>query len=132
MKKFGVKPRVFLYNRIMDGVSEVGVFVKWEEWMKMLQLLERMRRGTWDGCLRVWEEMKRDRVGADVMAYATLVTGLCKGGRVEKGYELFREMKVKGFLIDRAIYGVLIEGFVADRKVGAACDLLKDLMDSGL
>ncbi|CAL8114363.1 unnamed protein product [Prunus armeniaca] len=40
-------------------------------------------------------------------------------------------MKVKGFLIDRAIYGVLIEGFVADRNVGAACDLLKDLMDSG-
>lgn len=48
-----------------------------------------------------------------------------------RGYELFREMKENGILIDRAIYGVLIEGLVGEGKVGKACDLLKDLVDSG-
>ena len=84
-----------------------------------------------DGCVKVWGEMRRDGVEADVMAYVTMVKGLCEGGRVEKGFELFREMREKGFLIDRAIYGVLVEGFVEDGKVGKACDLLKDLVGSG-
>ncbi|GLT55421.1 hypothetical protein SLA2020_285420 [Shorea laevis] len=75
--------------------------------------------------------MRRDNVDPDVIAYATLVSGLCKGGRVEKGYEFFKEMKEKGCLIDRAIYRSLVEAFVADGKIGLACDLLKDLVDSG-
>ncbi|KAK1557515.1 hypothetical protein Q3G72_026085 [Acer saccharum] len=70
-------------------------------------------------------------VEPDVMAYVTLIMGLCKGGEVERGYELFREMKEKGILIDRAIYRVLVDGFMGKGKVGKACDLLKDLMDSG-
>ncbi|XWS07570.1 hypothetical protein CRYUN_Cryun41cG0000200 [Craigia yunnanensis] len=51
------------------------------------------------------------------MAYVTLFAELCKGRRVQEGYELFREMKKKGILIDRVSYGVLIEGFVKDGKV---------------
>ncbi|TXG55862.1 hypothetical protein EZV62_017175 [Acer yangbiense] len=56
----------------------------------------------------------------DVFAYTamikvTLIMGLCKGGEVERGYELFREMKEKGILIDRAIYRVLVDGFVGKR-----------------
>jgi pentatricopeptide repeat protein len=40
-------------------------------------------------------------------------------------------MKEKGCLIDREIYGSLVEAFVADGKVGFACGLLKDMVDSG-
>ena len=50
---------------------------------------------------------------------------------MEKGYELFREMKEKRCLIDRAIYGSLVEAFMADGKVGFACGLLKDMVNSG-
>ncbi|KAF8410973.1 hypothetical protein HHK36_003511 [Tetracentron sinense] len=57
--------------------------------------------------------------------------GLCKGNRVEKGFKLFKEMRKKDYLIDRAVYGSLIEAFVVDGKVGSACDLLKDLIESG-
>ena len=67
----------------------------------------------------------------DAMVYTTLVTALCKVRRVEKGYELFREMKEKRCLIDRTIYGSLVEAFVAGGKVGFACGLLKDLVDFG-
>ncbi|MBA0811295.1 hypothetical protein Gohar_003210 [Gossypium harknessii] len=95
----------------------------------MIKIL--VSKGNLDGCLRVWEEMRRDGVEPDVMAYVTLVAGLCKGGRVQRGYELFKEMKTKGILIERVTYGVLIEGFVKDGKLGSACGLLKDLIDSG-
>lgn len=84
-----------------------------------------------DGCLKVWDEMERDKVVPDAMAYTTLISALCKGSRVDKAYELFKGMKKKGDLIDRAIYGALVEGFVADGKVGSALDLLKDMIDSG-
>ncbi|CAL5210926.1 unnamed protein product [Lathyrus oleraceus] len=75
--------------------------------------------------------MKRDRVEPDVMAYSTIIGGLAKGGRVLEGYELLKEMKSKGHLIDRAIYGSLVESFVGENKVGLAFDLLKDLVSSG-
>ncbi|KMT11452.1 hypothetical protein BVRB_5g107760 [Beta vulgaris subsp. vulgaris] len=52
----------------------------------------------------------------DAMAYTTLISALCKGNRVNKAYELFKGLKNKGELIDRAIYGALVEGFVADGK----------------
>ncbi|CAN0863578.1 Pentatricopeptide repeat-containing protein At4g20740 [Linum grandiflorum] len=181
MKKFGVKPRVFLYNRILDALMKNGHFdlalsvyddfrsdglveesvtymilikglCKAGRIVEMKEVLSRMRdnlckpdvfaytamvrvligEGNLDGCLQVWDEMKADGVEPDVMAYSTVVTGLCKGNRVQKGYELFKEMKEKkGVLIDREIYGVLVDAFVADGKVSAACDLLKDLVDSG-
>lgn len=50
---------------------------------------------------------------------------------MDKGYEVFKEMKGRRILIDRGIYGILVEAFVADGKIGLACDLLKDLVDSG-
>lgn len=179
MKKFGIKPRVFLYNRIMDalvktdhldlamsvykdfkedGLAEESItfmilikgLCKSGRMHEVLELLGHMRElckpdvfaytamvkvligeGNLDGCLRIWEEMRRDEVEPDVMAYGTLVTGLCKRRQIEKAYKFFKEMKEKGYLIDRAIYGSLIEAYVAKGKVGSACDLLKDLVESG-
>ncbi|XP_074304876.1 pentatricopeptide repeat-containing protein At4g20740 [Silene latifolia] len=179
MKKFGVTPRVFLYNRIMDALVKTGhldlALSVYDDFRKggfveetmtymilikglcksgkideMLELLGQMRRlckpdvfaytamirvlvaeGNLDGCLRVWGEMRMDRVEPDAIAYTTLISALCKGNRVEKGYEFFKGMKKKGGLIDRAIYSSLVEGFVANGKVGSALDLWKDMMDSG-
>ncbi|KAL5543653.1 hypothetical protein UlMin_007437 [Ulmus minor] len=175
--KFGIKPRVFLFNRIIDALLKTGYLYlglsvyedfrdaglvkesvtfmilikglcKCGKIEEMLEILGRMRvnlckpdvfaytamvrvlvsEGNLDEGLRVWEEMRRDGVEPDVIAYATLITCLCKCGKVEKGSELFKE---KGFLIERAIYGSLVQALVKDGKVGLAFDLLKDLIDSG-
>lgn len=179
MKKFEVKPRVFLYNRIMDALVKTGhldlAMSVYDDFKKdglveetvtymilikglckggrideMLELLGRMRslskpdvfaytamirilvaEGNLEGCLKVWDEMERDKVVPDAMAYTTLISALCKGNRVDRAYELFKGMKNKGELIDRAIYGALVDGYVIDGKVGTALDLLKDMMDSG-
>ncbi|KAL2499319.1 Pentatricopeptide repeat-containing protein [Abeliophyllum distichum] len=61
---------------------------------------------------------------------STLVMALCRENQVDKRYGLFKDMKGKKYLIDRAIYESLIEEYVADGKVVSACDLLEDLMDS--
>ncbi|KAL2926216.1 hypothetical protein RDABS01_019362 [Bienertia sinuspersici] len=147
MKKFEVKPRVFLYNRIMDALVKTGhldlAMSVYDDFKKdgslskpdifaytaMIRIL--VEEGNLDGCLKVWDEMERDKVVPDAMAYTTLISALCKGNRVYKAYEIFKSMKGKGALIDRAIYGALVEGFVADARVGSALDLLKDMMDSG-
>ncbi|CAO2816202.1 unnamed protein product [Amaranthus hypochondriacus] len=179
MKKFEVKPRVFLYNRIMDALVKTGhldlamsvyndfksdglveenvTFMilikglcKGGRIDEMLELLGRMRslskpdvfaytamirilvgERNLDGCLKVWDEMERDKVVPDAMAYTTLISALCEGNRVDKAYEIFKGMKNKGELIDRAIYGALVKGFVFDGKVGSALDLLKDMIHSG-
>uniref|UniRef100_A0A7N2MSG5 Pentatricopeptide repeat-containing protein n=1 Tax=Quercus lobata TaxID=97700 RepID=A0A7N2MSG5_QUELO len=139
MKKFNVKPWVFLYDRIInalmrngyvdlvvsvyDDFRNDGLVEKSVTFMVLIKGLCKVER--------IDEMLKKDKVEPDTMVYTTLVTVLCKCGRVEKGYELFREMKEKRCLIDRAIYGSLVEAFVADGKVGIACGLLKDLVDSG-
>jgi pentatricopeptide repeat protein len=55
-------------------------------------------RGNMDRCLRIWDEIKRDGVEVDVMGYATMVSGLCKVGKVKEGLELFNEMKKKTYV----------------------------------
>ncbi|KAF3948671.1 hypothetical protein CMV_025359 [Castanea mollissima] len=152
MKKFNVKPWVFLYNRIIDalmrnGYVDLAVSVyddfrndglveesvtfmvlikglcKVGRIDEMLKFLSKMREnlctpdvfaytamvrvlvevGNLDGCLRVWEEMKRDKV---------------EPGRIQLW--LLRCVKVGGWRKGMS-YG----------KVGFACGLLKDLVDSG-
>ncbi|XVF76587.1 hypothetical protein PTKIN_Ptkin13bG0277700 [Pterospermum kingtungense] len=110
-----------------------------------------VKTGYIDLALSVYEDFRGDGLVEESITFMILIKGLCKVGRIEemqevlermrekgykegrvqKGYELFRGMKKKGILIDRVTYGVLIEGFMKDGKVGSACDLLKDLIDSG-
>ncbi|KAL0387898.1 UNVERIFIED_CONTAM: Pentatricopeptide repeat-containing protein [Sesamum radiatum] len=139
MKKFGVKPRVFLYNRIMDALvktdhldlamsvyddfKEDGLI---EENITYMILIKGLCRAGWmNEALGLLDRMRKNLCKPDVFAYTAM------GNCVDKGYELFKEMKERKYLIDRNIYGSLIEAYVVDGRVGSACDLLKDLMDSG-
>ncbi|ONK67520.1 uncharacterized protein A4U43_C05F890 [Asparagus officinalis] len=103
-------PDVFAYTAILKVLANAGNF---------------------EGCLRVWEEMRRDKVDPDAMAYATIVSGLCKNGNVDKGVELFREMKKKGLLIDRAVYGAIVDGFVRIGSVEDGFGVFKEMVDDG-
>ncbi|KAL0349382.1 UNVERIFIED_CONTAM: Pentatricopeptide repeat-containing protein [Sesamum angustifolium] len=139
MKKFGVKPRVFLYNRIMDALVKtdhldlaMSVYDDFKEdglteenitYMILIKGLCRV--GRMNEALGLLDRMRKNLCKPDVFAYTAM------GNCVDKGYELFKEMKERKYLIDRNIYGSLIEAYVVDGRVGSACDLLKDLMDSG-
>ncbi|CAA7017626.1 unnamed protein product [Microthlaspi erraticum] len=110
-----------ILQRMRDNLCKPHVFA----YTAMIKTL--VSEGNLDASLRVWDEIK-----PDVMAYGTLVMGLCRDGRVERGHELFVEMKEKQILIDRDIYRVLIEGFVRDGKVDKAFKLFQIAVEEEL
>ncbi|CAA7400061.1 unnamed protein product [Spirodela intermedia] len=181
-RKFKLRPRVFVYNRIMealvrtghlelalsvhrsfaeDGLREEAVtfmvlakgLCKVGRVEEALRLVGRMKAelcspdvfaytamlkllaagGHVDGCLKLWAAMaeEQDKVEPDAMAYTVMVRALCAAGRGRKGMELFREMKGKGMMVDRAVYAALVAALVAGGEVAAACELLKEMIGDG-
>lgn len=72
MKKFGVKPRVFLYNRIMDALVKNRHF---------------------DLVMSVYDDFKADGLVEEGVTFMILVKGLCKAGRVDEALELLGKMR---------------------------------------
>ncbi|XP_071737296.1 pentatricopeptide repeat-containing protein At4g20740 [Rutidosis leptorrhynchoides] len=72
MKKFGVKPRVFLYNRIMDSLVKTGHL---------------------DLSLSVYNDFKKDGLIEEGITFMILIKGFCKSGRVEEAIELLNRMR---------------------------------------
>ncbi|BBG96465.1 Pentatricopeptide repeat-containing protein [Prunus dulcis] len=67
MKKFGVKPRVFLYNRIMDALVKSGYL---------------------DLALSVYEDFRGDGLVEESVTFMILIKGLCKMGRMDEMLQL--------------------------------------------
>ncbi|KVI00772.1 pentatricopeptide repeat-containing protein At4g20740 [Cynara cardunculus var. scolymus] len=72
MKKFGVKPRVFLYNRIMDALVKTDHL---------------------DLSMSVYNDFKNDKLVEEGITFMILVKGLCKAGRIEEALELLGRMR---------------------------------------
>lgn len=72
MKKFGVKPRVFLYNRIMDALVKTGHL---------------------DLSMSVYSDFKNDGLIEEGVTFMILIKGLCKAGRVEESLKLLDKMR---------------------------------------
>nr|XP_043609746.1 pentatricopeptide repeat-containing protein At4g20740 [Erigeron canadensis]XP_043609747.1 pentatricopeptide repeat-containing protein At4g20740 [Erigeron canadensis] len=72
MKKFGVKPRVFLYNRIMDSLVKTGHL---------------------DLSLSVYNDFKNEKLAEEGVTFMILIKGLCKAGQVEEALKLLNKMR---------------------------------------
>lgn len=72
MKKFGVKPRVFLYNKIMDALVKTGHF---------------------DLAMSVYDDFKSDGLVEEGVTFMILIKGLCKAGRVDEAVKLLGQMR---------------------------------------
>ncbi|KAK9062983.1 hypothetical protein SSX86_016853 [Deinandra increscens subsp. villosa] len=72
MMKFGVKPRVFLYNRIMDALVKTGHI---------------------DLSMSVYKNFKNDGLMEEGVTFMILIKGLCKAGRVEEALGLLDQMR---------------------------------------
>ncbi|KAJ0909240.1 putative tetratricopeptide-like helical domain superfamily [Helianthus annuus] len=72
MLKFGVKPRVFLYNRIMDALVKTGHV---------------------DLCMSVYNDFKKGGSAEEGVTFMILIKGLCKAGRVEEAIGLVDRMR---------------------------------------
>ncbi|KAE9584842.1 hypothetical protein Lal_00024239 [Lupinus albus] len=93
MKKFGVKPRVFLYNRVMDALVKTG----------HLNL-----------ALSVYDDFREDRLVEDTVTFMILIKGLCKAGRIDEMLETLGRMRTKLCKPDVFAYTALVKMLVAE------------------
>ncbi|KAE8708952.1 Pentatricopeptide repeat-containing protein [Hibiscus syriacus] len=72
MRNFGIKPRVFLYNRVMDALIKTGYL---------------------DLALSVYEDFRGDGLMEESITFMILIKGLCKAGRIEEMLEVLGKMR---------------------------------------
>lgn len=72
MKKFGVVPRVFLYNRILDALVKTDHL---------------------DLALTVYRDFQENGLVEESVTFMILIKGLCKAGRVDEMLELLARMR---------------------------------------
>ncbi|XP_055961802.1 pentatricopeptide repeat-containing protein At4g20740-like [Mercurialis annua] len=93
MKKFGVKPRAFLYNRIMDALFKTGHL---------------------DLGLLVYDDFKSGGLVEDSVTYMILIKGLCKVGRIEEMMEVLGRMRTNLCKPDVFAYTAMVRLLVGE------------------
>ncbi|KAI6680755.1 hypothetical protein NL676_034636 [Syzygium grande] len=94
MKKFGVKPRVFLYDKIIDGLA---------------------RTDHLDLALSVYDDFRDDGLVEDPVTFMILIKGLC--GKVKSACGLLKDLIDSGYRADLRIYNSLIEDLCNVKQV---------------
>ncbi|XP_010517042.1 PREDICTED: pentatricopeptide repeat-containing protein At2g15980-like [Camelina sativa] len=84
-------------------------------------------RGLMSGAEKIWEEMKVKGVVFDVVAYNTMIGGLCSNLEVKKANELFREMGLKGIECTSLTYEHLVNGYCKVGDVESALVVYREM-----
>ncbi|KAF9615669.1 hypothetical protein IFM89_026023 [Coptis chinensis] len=92
MKKFGIKPRVFLYNRVMDALVKTDHL---------------------DLALAVYEDFKEDGLVEESVTFMILIKGLCREGRIDEAFELLGRMRENLCKPDVFTYTAMIRVLIA-------------------
>ncbi|XP_059312570.1 LOW QUALITY PROTEIN: pentatricopeptide repeat-containing protein At3g61520, mitochondrial [Lycium ferocissimum] len=140
-----VKPDRVIYNTLIDGLCKVG---KQEEGFKLMEKM-RLESGyepntvTYncliDGFCKageiersndLFDQMKKDGVGANVITLNTLLDGMCKHGRVSKAMGLFAEMQEKGLKGNSITYTILITSFCSVNNIDKAMSLFNEMSEN--
>lgn len=96
-EEVGCAPNAYSYNVLMETYCSRGMMIEAE---------------------KIWEEMKLKRLDLDVVAYNTMIGGLCSNLEVTKAKELCKEMRLKkGIECTSLTYDHLVKGYC---KVGDA------------
>ncbi|KAM7258036.1 hypothetical protein ACFE04_013777 [Oxalis oulophora] len=67
----------------------------------------------------------------DLVTYSTIISALCKAGRLDEGKKKFLEMMVKNIQPDSAIYDTFIYSYCKEGKMSSAFRVLKDMEKKG-
>ncbi|KAK9283898.1 hypothetical protein L1049_012153 [Liquidambar formosana] len=111
MKKFGVKPRVFLYNRIMDAL---------------------VRTGHLDLAKSVYEDFKEDGLVEENVTFMILIKGLCKAGRMEEVVELLSRMRGNLCKPDVFAYTAMVRVLVSEGNLDGCLRIWKEMKRDGV
>lgn len=106
MKKFGVKPRVFLYNKIMDALVKTGHL---------------------DLALSVYEDFRDAELVEESVTFMILIKGLCKSGRIEEMLEVLDRMRVNLCKPDVFAYTAMIRVLVLEGNLDACLRVWEEM-----
>ncbi|GAB2298638.1 hypothetical protein Dimus_032708 [Dionaea muscipula] len=91
-----------------------------------------MNNGTIDAALKIFHEMPSRGCPPDSYTYGTLISGLCKFGRISEANELFKEMGTKGCLPSVVTYTSLMHGLCQSNKLDEALEMMKEMAGKGV
>lgn len=106
MKKFGVVPSVFLFNRIMDALVKTSYL---------------------DLALSVYEEFRGHGLVEDNVTYMILIKGLCKAGKFDEMFKLLGKMREKICKPDVFAYTAMIKVLVAEGSLDACLRVWEEM-----
>ncbi|KAL6505793.1 hypothetical protein OROHE_023172 [Orobanche hederae] len=133
-KKYGLKPDLRDYNRLLDTLSKSGhvekaqeVFDKWKNTMFTpdIKSYTILLEGWGKECnfLRLDEvcrEMREDGFEPDVVCYGILIKTHCRAKRYNEAVEFYDEMERKNIKATFHIYCTLINAFGAENRLDYA------------
>ncbi|XP_075666646.1 pentatricopeptide repeat-containing protein At4g20740 [Castanea sativa] len=96
MKKFNVKPRVFLYNRIIDAL---------------------MKNGYVDLAVLVYDDFRNDGLVEESVTFMVLIKGLCKVGRIDEMLKVLSKMRENLCTPDVFAYTAMVRVLVESRNL---------------
>ncbi|KAL6505795.1 hypothetical protein OROHE_023174 [Orobanche hederae] len=136
--KYGLKPKLQDYNRLLDTLSKSRhiekaqeVFDKWKNTMftPNIKLYTILLEGGGQECdfLRLNEvcrEMREDGFEPDVVSYGILIKVYCKDKKFDEAIELYHKMEKENIEATPPIYCTLINAFGSGRKLDDAIKLI--------
>ncbi|KAL8542177.1 hypothetical protein ACS0TY_003150 [Phlomoides rotata] len=111
MKKYGVKPRVFLYNRIMDALVKTDHL---------------------DLAMSVYEDFKGDGLVEENMTFMILIKGLCKAGRMDEMFELLDQMRKNRSKPDVFAYTAMVKVLVSEGNLDGCLKVWEEMQKDGV
>lgn len=112
MKKFGLVPRIFLYNRIMDAL---------------------VRTNYLDLAVSVYQDFKGHGLVEESVTYMILVKGFCKAGRIQEMFEILEKMRENLCKPDVFAYTAMIKVLVSEGNLDACLlvweEMRKDMVE---
>ncbi|KAJ0978013.1 hypothetical protein J5N97_013487 [Dioscorea zingiberensis] len=142
---FNIKPRVFLYNRILDSLIRtdhldlaLSVYddmirneIKEEPITFTILAKGLCKVGRVAAALELLEKMRRDLCKPDVFAYTAMVKVLMAEGNVDGCLKVWEQMKVDGVHPDVMAYATLVSGLCKDGRVGKGMELFREMKKKG-
>ncbi|KAF9592494.1 hypothetical protein IFM89_015065 [Coptis chinensis] len=111
MQKFGIKPRVFLYNRVMDALVKTDHL---------------------DLAMAVYEDFKEDGLVEESVTFMILIKGLCREGRIDEAFELLGRMRENLCKPDVFAYTAMIRVLIAKGNLDGCLTVWEEMCKDGV
>ncbi|KAM5551998.1 pentatricopeptide repeat-containing protein [Rosa sericea] len=145
MKKFGVKPRVYLYNRVMDALVKTGhldlalsVYGDFrgdglvEESVTFMILIKGMCKcGRVDEMLGLLDRMRVSLCKPDVFAYTAMIKVMVSEGDLDGCLKVWEEMRRDRVEADAMAYVTLVTGLCKGGRVEKGFELFREMKEKG-